>query len=91
MHHLRDFFEVILQSKFRVRSFSPVFTHASFAQENGGRKQRRLLQDDNGNMDIIKVVEWVKNSTLDSTYQNNNPVGQVGAVHLHIPQCNVLR
>ena len=42
-------------------------------------------------MDIVKVVEWVKNSTLDSTYQNNNPVGQVGGVHLYIPQCNVLR
>ena len=45
-------------------------------QDNGGRKPRGLLQNAADEMDILKVVEWVKNGRLDNAVQNNNPTGQ---------------
>jgi hypothetical protein len=35
-----------------------------------------LLQNAADEMDILKVVEWVKNGRLDNAVQNNNPTGQ---------------
>ena len=45
-------------------------------QENGGRKPRRILQNAAGDMDLMKVVEWVCNSKLENVVQNNDPTGQ---------------
>ena len=44
-------------------------------QDNGGRKPRRILCDDNGDMDLHKVVDWVVHQRLESVYQNNEPTG----------------
>ena len=44
-------------------------------QENGGRKPRKLLTDDTGNMDVFKVVEWVSHGLLDHAVQHNEPTG----------------
>jgi hypothetical protein len=45
-------------------------------QDNGGRKPRLSLQNAAGDMDIVKVVEWVKNGRLDNIVQANDPTGQ---------------
>lgn len=45
-------------------------------QENGGRRPRKLLLDDNGSMDIGKVLEWVCNSRINYRVENNGPTGQ---------------
>jgi hypothetical protein len=45
-------------------------------QDNGGRKPRRILQTDAGEMDLLKVVEWVKHQRLENALQVNEPTGQ---------------
>ena len=68
----RDLFEVGVS--FFLHSFS--FFSFLFLQENGGRIPRARLSDGQGNMDIEKVVEWVKHGKIEHMVQNNEPTGQ---------------
>jgi hypothetical protein len=51
-------------------------TLSPHVQENGGRKSRRALTNDAGDMDVFKVVEWVSHGRLDHLVQHNEPTGQ---------------
>ena len=47
-------------------------------QHDGGRKDRNLLLQDgdqNGKMDMEKVVDWVKHKKLSQSEQDNGPKG----------------
>ena len=68
----RDFFEVGLSC---TSAFLRASAHQQKMQDNGGRKPRRILQDDAGNMDLLKVVEWVCHSRLENSSVNNEPTG----------------
>lgn len=47
-----------------------------FFEENGGRKDRRCLQDPVTNrMSMLKVVDWIKDGKLDAVTQRNQPTG----------------
>jgi hypothetical protein len=43
-------------------------------QDNGGRKDRSCLQTNN-DIDMRKVVDWIKNGRLDTNVQRNQPTG----------------
>ena len=47
----------------------------SCTQHDGGRKNRNLLlaDDGSGDMDMEKVVDWVKHSKLSQSKQDNEP------------------
>ena len=54
-------------------------------QENGGRISRKHLLNNNNEMDIEKVVEWVKHYKLNHVVQNNNPTGQAKLRKVALP------
>lgn len=56
-------------------AFSFYFLTLVREQDNGGRKPRKILQDAAGDMDLVKVVDWVVHNRLESVQQNNDPTG----------------